>query len=117
MRNSVIIMVTLFTFLTGAAMAQKGEPKKQTVFIQTNAQCGDCKERMEEVLNFKKGVIYADLHLDNKKLEVRYHTKRISLEEIKKIISEIGYSADEVEPVKTAQEKLPACCQPGGHDD
>lgn len=115
MRTSMILMVTFFTLVTGAVMAQK-EPARQTVFLQTNAQCGECKERLEGVLNFTKGIVYADLHLEDKKLEVRYHSKRISLEEIKKLISEIGYDADEVKAVKTAQDKLPTCCQPGGHD-
>jgi len=106
----------LFFLLTGTAIAKDKEPVKRTVFIQTNAQCGDCKERLEGVLNFKSGIIYSDLNLDDKKIEVKYNSKKITLEEIKKIISEIGYDADEVKAVESAQNELPVCCQPGGHD-
>lgn len=115
MRTSVILMVALFFIFTGEVMAQK-ETKKSTIFIQTNAQCGDCKERLEGVLNYVKGISYAELHLEDKKLEVKYNSKRITEKEIKEIISKVGYDADDVKAVKSAQMELPACCQPGGHE-
>lgn len=117
MKIKFVLVAFITLFLSGIVMANNGEkqPKKRTVFIKTSAQCEDCKERIEDVLNFKKGIIYADLHLDTKELEVRYNSKKISLEEIKKLVSEIGYSADDVEADKEAQERLPLCCQPGGH--
>jgi len=109
-------MVAFLFVMSGYVKAQKNKPKKRVVFIQTNAQCGDCKERIEGVLNFKSGIIYSDLNMDDKKVEIKYNSKRISLAEIKTIISEIGYDADEVKAVESAQSKLPGCCQPGGHD-
>ena len=116
MKIKLVVMLTLFSFLIGGvATAQKGTPKKRTVFLKTNAQCGDCKERIEKVMNFEKGIIYAELHLDSKELEVRYNSKRVTLEKIKEIVSKIGYSADDVEADAEAQGKLPLCCQPGGH--
>ena len=110
------IIVALIALISGCATAKSGEPTKKVAFIQTNAQCGECKERLEGVLNFTSGIIYSDLNLDDKKIEVKYNTKKISLAEIKTIISEIGYNADEIKAVETAQNKLPTCCQPGGHD-
>src|SRR5690554_8231308 len=116
MKMKLIMMVALVTLMAGYVTAQKGEPKKRVTFIQTNAQCEDCKERIEGVLNFKSGIIYSDLNMDDKKVEIKYNSKRISLAEIKTIISEIGYDADEVKAVESAQSKLPGCCQPGGHE-
>lgn len=111
-----MMTAVLFFLLTGFAIAKDKEPVRRTVFIQTNAQCEDCKERVEGVLNFKSGIIYSDMNLDTKIVEVKYNSKKISLEEIKKIISEIGYDADDVKAVESAQKELPGCCQPGGHD-
>jgi copper chaperone CopZ len=89
--------------------------KKQTVIIQTSAQCGDCKERLEGALNYTKGVKFADLDLESKKVTVKFLTKKTSLEKIKAIIAKIGYDADDVKADISAVQKLPKCCQPNGH--
>lgn len=102
----------LFLFLTGLTFSQK---KIEEAIIQTSAQCGDCKERIEGKLNYTKGVVFAELDLDSKKVTVRYKTKSISLQEIKQVIASIGYSADDLKAKEEDVLKLPKCCQPGGH--
>jgi copper chaperone CopZ len=92
-----------------------GQKKIEEAVIQTSAQCGDCKERIESKLNYTKGVVFGELDLDSKKVTVRYKTKSISLQEIKQAIASIGYSADEVKAKEEDVLKLPKCCQPGGH--
>jgi len=89
--------------------------KKQTVIIQTSAQCGDCKERLEGALNYTKGVKFAELDLESKKVTVQFLTKKTSIETIKAIIAKIGYDADDVKADISAVERLPKCCQPSGH--
>jgi copper chaperone CopZ len=102
----------LFLFLTGLTFGQK---KVEEAAIQTSAQCGDCKERIESKLNYTKGVVFAELDLESKKVTVRYKTKSISLQQIKQTIASIGYSADDVKAKEEDVLKLPKCCQPGGH--
>jgi len=106
------ITLFLFLFLTGLTFGQK---KIEESVIQTSAQCGDCKERIESKLNYTKGVVFAELDLDSKKVTVRYKTKSISLQEIKQAIASVGYSADDVKAKEEDVLKLPKCCQPGGH--
>ena len=89
--------------------------KKQTIIIQTSAQCGDCEERIESALNYTKGVKFADLDLESKKVTVQFLTKKTSLETIKAIIAKIGYDADDVKADISAVQKLPKCCQPNGN--
>ena len=50
----------------------------------------------------------------DKKVTVGYNPKKISLDEIRKIISETGYDADDLKANPKSVEKLPACCKPGG---
>jgi len=88
--------------------------KLQTVKIQTSAQCGDCKERIENALNYTKGLKYAELNLEDSKVEVKFNTDKITLDEIKKVINEIGYDADEMKASKEKVDQLPNCCKPGG---
>ncbi|MDX1652676.1 MAG: heavy metal-associated domain-containing protein [Brumimicrobium sp.] len=112
MNKLIMLLVLSFTFSCGMANSQGG---KEVVKIQTNAQCGQCKERIEEKLNYTSGVSYAELNLDNKVVEVKYNSAKITAEEIRKIISDLGYNADEVKADAEAQSNLPKCCQPGGH--
>jgi copper chaperone CopZ len=114
--KNVFSVLILAVLIGSCGMMNKGESVKQTVTIQTNAQCGDCKERIEKELNFMTGIVYAELDLVTKKVTVKYSSKRTSPEEIKKRISKIGYDADDVKAEITAQAELPKCCQPGGHD-
>lgn len=116
MKIKLMMLTLLFAFIAGGLNAQEGGPKKKTVTIKTNTVCGDCKERIESTLNYEKGIIYAELNVEKQEVEVKYNSKKTSLDNIRKKITEIGYSADDMEPVIEAQQSLPACCQPGGHD-
>jgi copper chaperone CopZ len=113
MKKYMMIMIAAFTMhYTNAQEATK--KKTETVVIQTSAQCGDCKERIEGGLNYTKGVIFAELNEDTKKVTVKYKTAIISAQKIKEKIAEIGYDAEEVKATKNGLDKLPACCKPGG---
>jgi copper chaperone CopZ len=89
--------------------------KPITVQIQTSAQCGDCKERIESALNQAKGVVYADLNLETKVVEVKFKESKTNKETLKGVIVSIGYDADDQKANLDAQKALPRCCQPGGH--
>ncbi len=106
---------SLILFLFFYSELAFGQKKIEEAVIQTSAQCGDCKERIESKLNYTKGVVFGELDLDSKKVTVRYKTKSISLQEIKQAIASIGYSADDVKAKEEDVLKLPKCCQPGGH--
>ena len=106
-------LVALFFVIlsTGISYGQTVEAE-----IKTSAECGSCKERLEEKLNYTKGIKFAELDVPTKVLTVRFNQKKLSLDDIRKIISEVGYDADDVKAVAESVEKLPACCKPGGMD-
>jgi copper chaperone CopZ len=112
MKASLLTVFILFVF--GTSFGQK-KASTETIVIQTSAQCGDCKERIENVLNYTKGMKFAELDLETKKVTVKYAASKISVQEIKEVIAKIGYDADELKAKKEAVEKLPKCCQPNGH--
>lgn len=107
------IFVLLFLLFSFTSFSQKG--KVEITQIQTSAQCGDCKERIESKLNYTKGVIFAEFDLDSKKVTVKFKSSVINLLQIKEIIAKIGYDADEVKAKFEDIQKLPNCCRPGGH--
>jgi hypothetical protein len=47
-------------------------------------------------------------------LEVKFNSEKISLEQIKNVIVDLGYDADELKANVKAIENLPLCCKPGG---
>jgi len=106
MRHKMII--TIFSILTINAWSQT-----QTAQIMTSAQCvaDCCKERIEEEMQFTKGVTAVNLDVESQILTVTFKTKKNSVEKIREIISGIGYDADDVEADKKAHDKLPKCCQ------
>lgn len=110
MRNLAFMIALLFI---GNTWAQDTK-KVQEIVITTSAECGTCKKILEEKLNYTKGVRFAELDVATKKLKVSYSPKKISADEIRKVISETGYDADEVAANPNSQQALPACCQPGG---
>ena len=112
MKNLMIALLTLASFNT--AFSQEKKQKFETVTIQTSAECGDCKKRIEDGLNYTKGVSFAELDLETKKVTVKFNVTKISLVEVRKKINAIGYDADESKADPDAQKQLPTCCQPGG---
>ncbi len=107
-----IILSLFFVLLSTVSFAQKSITSQ----IQTNAQCGDCKERIEGELNYIKGIKFAELDDQTKIVTVKYDPGKIELLTIKKTIAKIGYDADEVKAAREDVEKLPKCCQPNRHD-
>lgn len=109
MKNLMLIIT-----LTLSSLAFGQTKKVETAQIMTSAECGQCKDRIEGVLNYTKGVKFAELDVPSKVVTVKYSTKKISLDEIRQILSETGYDADEVKANPEEVKKLPMCCQPGG---
>ncbi len=62
-------------------------------------------------MQFTKGVTSVNLDIESQVLTVTFKTKKNSVENIREIISDIGYDADDVEADKEAHYKLPECCQ------
>lgn len=106
--------VKLFVMLIALFSMSFVKQNVKEVVIKTSAECGMCKERIEEKLNYTKGVTYVELDVSSKLLTVKYKEEKISLEKIREILSDLGYDADDVKANPESQKKLPACCQPHG---
>jgi periplasmic mercuric ion binding protein len=109
-----ILIISLICCSSMYAHAQKKDAAIQTVTIQTSAQCGDCEERIESLLNYTKGVKFAELDNETKIVTVKFMSKKITLKTICEKLNEIGYDANEFKAPKATVLKLPKCCQPGG---
>jgi periplasmic mercuric ion binding protein len=105
-RMTMMVVVLIIT-LSGFTMADKYLEIK----IKTSAVCGMCKDRIEQGLAFEKGIKDVSLDVDTKIATVKYNPSKINPDEIRKLISKLGYDADTVAADKKAYDKLPPCCK------
>jgi len=108
--HALVVILTLLlisTNLSGQSAQKKGEEIK----IKTSAQCGMCKDRIEKVMAYEKGIYESDLDLGDKVLTVRYNPRKTTLEKIRKVLNETGYDADDTKADPEAYAKLPDCCK------
>ena len=109
MKTSKYIIITLLVAISQMAVA-----KSVVKEFKVEGQCGDCKERIEKALDLQ-GISFATWDVDSKMLTVRFNDKRYTEDQIHKIISDLGYATEKVAANKTAENKLPKCCRPGGN--
>lgn len=114
MKTYLLFFLVLFTGFTTLFSQETKPTKAQKVVIKTSAECEECKERIESKLNYTKGISFAELDYKSQELTVKFKADKITLEEIKKIVSDLGYDADDVKANPEEQKKLPSCCLPGG---
>lgn len=106
-----ISIMSFFLFCTSLATAQS-----DTAYVQTSAQCGTCKKKLEHDLMYTKGIKAVHLDIETKKLSVIYNPSKTDIVKIRMAVSKIGYDADSVVADKKAYDLLPDCCKKGGHD-
>lgn len=85
--------------------------RTKSVKIQTNAVCGDCKNRIETGLAALDGVLDVRLDLTTKKVKIEYNDKKQSVASLRLAVTQLGYGADELAPNTDARESLPGCCK------
>lgn len=107
MKTLRVLSIAFCLFLAGGLFAQT---EKAT--IKTSTQCEMCKENIETAVAKVDGVKKASLDVKTKELKVKYDAGKVSLDEIRKAVTGIGYWADNMMPDKNAYAALPACCKP-----
>ena len=111
-------MMVVAAALSLAGKAQT-KPVLTAVIKTPNALCAVCKERIEGQLKRYDGVAEATVNFKKGETKVKYITDRINIEEIKAIIANCGYDADDVPAAEDAYARLPKTCKKfedgGGH--
>ncbi|MCY7410748.1 MAG: cation transporter [Chitinophagales bacterium] len=115
MKTLKIVKSTLFLALIPFLLfAQTDKKKTETIYIQTSAQCDECKSKIEGAVKDLKGVKDAQMNMADMKLMVSYSPNKVNADEIKNAISKSGYDADNVMADKDSYNSLPKCCQKSG---
>ena len=118
MKNILIAAFVLAGFnlagQTDQPVSEEIQSEITTAKFKTSAECSMCKKRIEKALGDIDGITYSNLNVPTKILKVKFDPEKLDEEQIRKIVSSVGYDADDVEADPVAYKKLPDCCQKGG---
>jgi periplasmic mercuric ion binding protein len=109
MKKLTFVFALILGVVFSTAANKPGKDKE--VKIKTSAVCEMCKERIEKNLTLSKGISEAVLNLEDKVVTVKYNPKKTDEAQIRKVITETGYDADNLVCSQKAHDKLPECCQ------
>ena len=108
--KKVHFLLFAFFAMIGSVSAQTAA--KKTVVIQTpTVQCEKCKARIENYMSHEDGIQKINVDYKKKTTTVTYLTDRTNVENIKALIANVGYDADDVTAEPDAYKRLPTCCK------
>lgn len=110
-RNTLLslLFIQIGILFSTTSVAQE-KKKVETVSFKVEGICMMCKERIENALSVK-GVKKASWDKDSKICEVVYNTKKISEEELHKLLNEAGHDTERKTASKEQYSKIHACCR------
>ncbi|HEY4062080.1 MAG TPA: cation transporter [Puia sp.] len=116
--KKLLLAVCLMAGITTISRAQT--KTSLTVVIKTpTVQCQECKDRIEKYMSHEEGIQKVNVDFKKKTATVTYLTDRTNVENIKALIANVGYDADDVTAEPDAYKRLPTCCKKpadgGGH--
>lgn len=84
--------------------------KKTTISFAVEANCGDCKNRIEGAMD-KKGIYKAIFNLDSKILTVTYDPRKLEEIQLHNMVAMVGHDTEKVKASNVVYESLPDCCK------
>lgn len=111
MLKKFVFFVILFVSFNSFAQ------KLETIIIKTKTFCDHCKicescgGKMETDLYYVKGIKFVNYNENDMTITVKYKPQKTTSDQIRKEISKLGFSADDVPADMAAYEKLDGCCK------
>ncbi len=120
-QKSIILLTAMLLSIAGMANIQRSSanPKpvnKTIVSFAVEANCGQCKDRIENALD-KKGVYKAVFNLDSKILTVTYDPRILKEIQLHNMVAMVGHDTEKVKASNVVYERLPDCCKYRQDDD
>lgn len=106
--KKIISFVALFVMVSTLFAQQQA--RTQTITIQTNGTCAECKKIMMENVPQWQGVKACTYDMQSAKVTITFDAKSTNADKLREGISKLGYNADHVKADPEARAKLPKCC-------
>ena len=104
-----VYVAVLALILGFSAKAQQTTDK--AVIKTPGVMCDACKDRVEQALFKQYGVLSYKVDIKKHTVAVSWLTDRTDIEQIKTMIANAGFDADDVAAEETAHKRLPECCR------
>lgn len=118
MKKMSLLVIALFG-VVGMLSAQTKKGQLTVVIKTPTVQCEQCKTRIENYLSHEEGIVKVNVDYKKKVTQVTYIPERTNVENIKTLIANAGYDADDVTAEPDSYKRLPLCCKKpedgGGH--
>ena len=112
MKNKIFTVVIFFSILiTGC-----NNSSEEMIINTPTIQCGMCQKIIEVGLAKVDGVSNPRVDLKTKKAILFHNPEKTNLKSIEKVVSELGYQANNLKANPDSYADLPACCKIGGMD-
>ena len=112
MKNRIFILAIFFSVL----MIGCNNASEEIAINTPTIQCGMCQEIIEVGLAKVDGVSNPRVDLKTKKTILLHDPEKTNKKSIEKIVSELGYQANNLKANPDSYADLPACCKIGGMD-
>tara|TARA_A100001234_G_scaffold163038_1_gene144335 strand:- start:89 stop:448 length:360 start_codon:yes stop_codon:yes gene_type:complete len=110
MKNRIFILVIFFSVL----MIGCNNASEEMVINTPTIQCGMCQKIIEVGLGKVDGISNPRVDLKTKKTILLHDPEKTNKKSIEKIVSELGYQANDLKANPDSYADLPACCKIGG---
>lgn len=118
----IFSLLVLLTFST-ASFAQEGRakgkvPRSDTITIHTKIycdhcmECGSCAGKINTALRSKPGVKKVEIKPETNTIFIKYNPRKTSPEQLRKLLTDAGFDADDQKASPEAVQALDACCKP-----
>lgn len=110
MKNPIIIfLISCAVFALSFTTTEKN-PSSTTIQFWVAGTCGLCEETIEKSLDIK-GIVAADYNLDTQILTVTYKPKKVTEDQIHKILNEVGYDTEKSTCTEEQYLRTHGCCR------
>lgn len=115
--KKIILILSCF-FVVSVLHAQVMSAKAKTVIIKSaNLRCWECSERLDKYLTvenksfLESAIIEWKINLQKGEIKIKYLPDRANIEDIKAVINNAGFDADNEKAEPEAYKKLPTACK------
>ena len=110
MKHLQLSLLMILGFLS-FSLAQPKKAVLSATIKTPNAQCEECKQRIEAFMAREEGLVKTVVDFKRKTTKVTYFSDRTNIENIKTAIANLGFDADDVTANPEFYNKLPPCCK------
>lgn len=104
--------LTIFSlFFFAATGFAQSKTSGKAIISTPSVQCDMCKAKIEKALFKQQGISSVKVDVKKKTTTVTWMPDRTNIENIKTMIANAGYDANDVTADEDAYKRLPACCK------